>query len=120
MLGWGFGKKEGREKVPAEETRALEERQQGVTRPPAPSPRGMVRFNFVGFAEDSIKIFPGNCPDFCAYTHAHTQVVFWGGVGHILLDKNACYRELSGPCRDLRKQGKYEDTYLQPLLLCPW
>lgn len=59
------------------------------------APRGMVRFNFVGFAEDSIEIFPGNCPDFCTHTHVHTQGFFLGGgVGHILLDKNACYREL--------------------------
>ena len=48
--GWGWKKGE-KGKVPPEETRAAERETAGVTQPPAP--RGTVRFNFVGFAEDS-------------------------------------------------------------------
>lgn len=67
--------------------------------PQPPAPRGMLRFNFVGFAEDSRHLLRELHRFLHSHTRSHTGLFFFffgggGGVGHILVDKNPCYREL--------------------------
>lgn len=95
--GLGLEKRREGKKCPQKRLEPWRERQQGVTQPPAPSPQGhgavQLRWVCRGFYKD----LPRELPRFLhAHTCSHTGLFFFlgGGVGHILLDKNACYREL--------------------------
>ena len=97
----GAEKRREREKVLAEETRAPERETAACYTAPSPQPPGACCGSTLLGLQRILDIFSENCTDFCTHTHVHTQVCFFffffgggGGVGHILVDKNPCYREL--------------------------
>ena len=122
----GAEKRREREKVLAEETRAPERETAACYTAPSPQPPGACCGSTLLGLQRILDIFSENCTDFCTHTHVHTQVCFFffwrgrGGWSYTRGQEPLLQRTFSGSCRDLRKQGKYEDTYLNTPLLCPW
>lgn len=101
----GLGKGQvGRGRVPTEKMRAPEiDSRMSETQ----DLRGGVLFTLTGFA-DPPRMLETLCPGKCTHLYTHTVLhTVSEGAGHILLNKNPCYRAFPGPCRDPRKQGKY-------------
>ena len=81
----------------AEETRAPERETAACSTAPSPQPPGACCGSTLLRLQRILEISE-NRTDFFTHTHVHTQVFFFfwrgRGFGHILVDKNPCYREL--------------------------
>lgn len=108
----------------AEETRAPERETAACSTAPSPQPPGACCGSTLLRLQRILEISE-NCTDFFTHTHVHTQVFFFflAGAGvwsYTRGQEPLLQRTFSGSCRDLRKQGRYEDTYLNTPLLFPW